>query len=119
MTLIQKYIIYAMAIVVALLLGVIGYQYVNIQKAKITSLEQEKKQLLLVAEANEQNRKDAETAMRNMQSIKTEMSKKLDSAISGMSQGKCMSVQDEETFIDIFTAYNKCVQSTSNNKADK
>lgn len=119
MAFIQKYVIAALGLVIICLAGLAGVQYVNIQKAKITSLEQEKKQLLLVAEANEQNRKDAETAMRNMQSIKTEMSKKLDSAISGMSQGKCMSVQDEETFIDIFTAYNKCLQSTSNNKADK
>ena len=104
---IQKYIIYILLAVIAVLLVTAGIQYMRFLKAdstvkqqKITIAQQEQS-----LETFKQNALDQKESEKRQQEIKSLLAK-FDKRIAGMSTGKCLEAEDEKVFTDIFTAFN-------------
>jgi Tfp pilus assembly protein PilO len=104
---IQKYVMIILLAVIAVLLLSLGAFYVMHLKSQNTIDKQDAKLELLqkTVKAYEEGVKNSAEAVKGMKEIKIKLSK-LDGKINLMSPGKCMNDYDEQTFIDIFGAYN-------------
>lgn len=113
---IQKYVMIILLAIIGVLLLSLGVSYVINLKSQNTIDKQTATLSILqkTVTAYEETVKDNTAAVAEMKEIKIKLSK-LDGKINSMSPGKCMNDYDEQTFIDIFSAYNDGLLETAAN----